>query len=821
MVIAFLKKLWRRFFCRTSPQQTPMQVPLIVNTPPAELPKKIPPIQAPTKAEVRTALRLRSPYDLLILCKVLSPKGGRTKLVDGFPHNKEAAKDLSSNHRRNWNDIIKNWDAIELALELVYGEIKKDPWSPNNKRIISQKVRWLRKFFHLGVYRAGKEFSTSAREDAILGTKKIRFTRGKRRFHLFLASTLSRALIAKQSREVVQGEVEDAIQRITTAELPVSRRLLRRLRHFVKTKVLEVKRTSPVTLSLPQHKSCYERSAAKGGALLESYERYGRMGLTDEWLIHSKARTEYAVQKMRDRGLLLHLDQKDATIGSQTVKKIFMAYYSDNNPQYVKDLPHAPMVCAPGTAFEKALKDVRRQTFCKICPIEQPDGKVRVATLHTCSTIWIARNLSCLLLPYLKRIGFSRTMLRNEEVVLENNDPQALLYSADLTKSTDPISIALCRSVLHTIVDNGIDMPSWARSAIDSVITNYTLEHNAVAYKVVCGALMGLGPGWTALSFINAFCAKAAGATEDSFKVCGDDLIGFWSPEVIKQYNLLLEKFRLKSNPTKSFCNRDYGVFCERFVVRKGTTAHAKTCVRIGEAVGSRAIDGDKGLLVVDSLKRAKACRQLYKRAQRTSYRQALGNQPGRISQGGGGRVVADARTFKAFVLGERLTLCTKTKSSRASAVHHEAMMIGSTGSGIRLSTLMIKLRSEEDRIDAHHHRVIPNPVDLKERKTLKNALCRMRQKVSLDKRSPIKFSDQELKERGYPKSLRSRVTWHLRYRRFSAAIEAIRSYDPVIPSEEAHALLDKHLPEWRQTTDIHLQPTPIREVGENRYLAR
>jgi hypothetical protein len=751
-----------------------------------------------------------------MLGQVLSPKGGRTKLVDGLPHNKDAAKKLSSRHHRNWRDIVKNWEAIELALELLYGKVTpKKIRAPANLRITSQKIRWLRKFFHEGVYRTGKELSAKAREDAILGTNHIKFKRGKKVMNLFLASTLSRALIVKQSKDVLQAEVEDAIARITTAEEPVSKRLLRQLRRFVRDETRGVKRTALIPLALPQKKSCYERPAGKGGALLESYERYGRLGLTDEWLLHAKARDEYATRKMRDRGLLLHLNQKPVTIGEQTVKKIFMAYYSDNNPSYLKSLPRAPAVCSPAEAFRKALKDSRRQTFCKICPVVQPDGKIRVATLHSSSVVWVARNLSNLLLPYLKRIGFSRAMLRNEVVVLENNDPQALLFSADLSKSTDPISIPLARSVLHAVIDVAGDMPDWAHEAVDRVVNSFTLEHAGKQFETVCGALMGLGPGWTALSFINAFCAKAAGADRKSFQVCGDDLVGLWTPDMIRRYEANLERFRLKSNKSKSFRSHAYGVFCERLVIREGTTATAKPCVRIGEAVGSRAIDGQKGLLVVDHLKNLPASRQLRLRALRTSQRQALGNQPGKISQGGGGRKDADFTTFKAFVLGERLTLTRHSKISKAGTLMHEAMRQPSTGSGIRLSTLAIKLRSEEDRIAAHHHREIPPDAVLKDRKRLVKQISAMRRRAKLDTRSPINFSNQELRDRGYPTQVRRRVSWHLRYSRFSAAIEAIRSYDPVVPSEVALALLDKTLPEWKPTTSIHLQPISIREVGE------
>jgi hypothetical protein len=763
---------------------------------------------------------MRSPYDLVLLCKVLSPKGGRTKLADGLPHNKAATRSLSKRHHQNWNDIVKNWEAIRLTLLLIYGKVKTNPFAPHNRRIISAEVRHLRKLFHLGVFRYAKELSAKAREEAVLGTTQIHLKRGKDRFDLFLASTFSRALIVSQPKEVIQIEVTEAIQRITTSEPAVSKRLLRHLSRFVKTKVQQVKRTSPIMLALPQNKSCYERPAGKGGAMLEAYERYGRLGLTDEWLLHAKARERYAVEKIRDRGLLLHLNRQ-VDIGAQTMKKIFMSYYSDNNPRYLKSLPRAPAVCGVGDAFLKALKDSRRQTFCKVCPILQPDGKVRVATLHTSSTVWVARNLTALLLPYLKRIGFSRTMLRNEEVVLENNDPQALLYSADLSKSTDPISIPLAKCVLHTIINEGIAMPTWGHEAVDRVIDNYTLEHEGKSYETVCGALMGLGPGWTALSFINAFCAEAAGADPCTYKVCGDDLIGFWVPEVIERYKYYLERFRLKSNKSKSYVSKDRGVFCERFVVRNGNVARASPCVRIGEAVGARAIDGNKGLLVVDVLKNIRARRPLREAAARTSLRQALGNQPGKVSQGGGGRRKADATTYKAFVLGERLTLHTTHLQSSVGQLHREAMTVNSTGTGIRLSTLAIKLKSEEYRIDAHHFRKVPPAPTMKNRVALKGRIRKMRALAQSDKRAPITFSNQELKNRGYPTSVIRRVNWHLRYRRFGAAIEAVRHYDPVIPSKESLCLLDKLLPNWRSTIDVHLQPTSIQEVGENRYLVR
>jgi hypothetical protein len=303
--------------------------------------------------------------------------------------------------------------------------------------------------------------------------------------------------------------------------------------------------------------------------------------------------------------------------------------------------------------FKKTLGIAKTQKNIRLLPIIQPDGKIRVATINNASTQLISRAMTAFLMPYLKNFAITRDVLRDRDVKLQNHDARELLiYSADLSKSTDPISIDLARFVLKEVVRH-TGKPEWWDDAVEAVIKGFEFDSCDGGKTTTCGAMMGLGPGWTVLNILNSFAATKAGAPQNSFKICGDDLIGLWPEVICDAYEQNIASLGLESNKSKSFRSYKGGVFCERHVIRtERYTARAKTCTRIGEAIGSRAEEKGVGLMVVDHLRSLRGHRVLRKAAERAADRHSFEvGCPGPLHLGGNGSGTANHTTLISYIV--------------------------------------------------------------------------------------------------------------------------------------------------------------------------
>jgi hypothetical protein len=333
-------------------------------------------------------------------------------------------------------------------------------------------------------------------------------------------------------------------------------------------------------------------------------------------------------------------------------------------PEFMRDVPRQKPLA---DAFEDALEyaqDLSTQT-ARLTPIVEVNGKIRVITTHSSESVWAARAMTRHIMVHTKRLVYSRQMMR-DQVVRISNKSQAkeglIVYSADLSKATDPISISLARHVLADIV-SVIGKPGWWDRAVEATISAMTIEcPDKSSFTNQCGALMGLGPCWSVLTILNAFAAHRAGAPQGSYQVCGDDLIGLWPKGVCDAYEDVLTQLGLEANKSKSFRSPTGGVFCERLVRRDGDcTAFARHCLRIGEAVGTKSEAGRNGRAVVDRLRLDKntwpshfdRVHPMVRRAARsTSGRNAIEpNATGRFDQGGGGVGEPDAVAVVAFFM--------------------------------------------------------------------------------------------------------------------------------------------------------------------------
>jgi hypothetical protein len=148
---------------------------------------------------------------------------------------------------------------------------------------------------------------------------------------------------------------------------------------------------------------------------------------------------------------------------------------------------------------------------------------------------------------------------------------------------------------------------------------------------------MGLGPTWIILSILNSFAAWKAGAAKETYRVCGDDLIGFWKYSTAMKYTTILERLGLVVNKSKSFFGHR-GVFCERIVeLRSPSTAVSKDIGHLSAVTAAKFIAGfsHSALCTASGLQKPEHLRHVAVESRRRLLPRGLG--PGRIAHGGNG----------------------------------------------------------------------------------------------------------------------------------------------------------------------------------------
>jgi len=592
---------------------------------------------------------------LLILGTTVVTKVTTVHYFAGLLSDYSRRKQIKNNTRLdNYVDLLKNWEATRAMLELTYGHLtNKDIHKPKNRKILRSCLTFIEAVCTHGLQRIAKETSAALRVKALrpVEMKFANFAnRGKTPRALFLASCYSRALIIRPAdKATLQKEVDACITRITTPTPLPSTEVLERLRAYIVLLLGKKDVPEDTLVPLPNGKSCFERSAANGGATI-ALETYG-------WIPASVQIAE-DMDAVFEAAWEFDMDAGNVTWGDTPEEHVF--HYGTMNSEIdaamiaVTDAYVSPPTDRRRTlpeTFVEAMFEARFNRKAKLLPINQPDGKIRVATIHHSSVSWAARAMSSYLMPITRQLSITREMLRNQPVQLTNTTHEdKFIYSADLSKSTDPISIDLANFVLTAILTHLGNKPTWWDDAQRAVIAEQELWYNEEKVGTsVCGALMGLGPGWTVLCLLNGFAAHEAGARRGDHAICGDDLTGFWTAKVIAGYERNLEVLGLVANKSKSFVSRTHGVFCERLMTKMN--AHeVRGCpeVRIGEACGARALNGDKGRMVLDSLNKLTGHPVIRNLARRVARRLKICNVPGSLASGGGGIV---GRTRAADVI--------------------------------------------------------------------------------------------------------------------------------------------------------------------------
>jgi len=258
-------------------------------------------------------------------------------------------------------------------------------------------------------------------------------------------------------------------------------------------------------------------------------------------------------------------------------------------------------------------------------------GKIRVVTLHPAEEIHLARKTTSEWLRHLKRVVTTRDMLRNRPINIRQEAEGSQLFSADLTAATDYVPHKVAQHVVHLLCDK---LGTEYRTQLEWMMGPHTLPSGE---RTSGGIHMGLGPTWIVLSLLNSYAAWKAGAHQSTYRVCGDDLIAYWTRSTREKYAANLRELGLVMNEAKSFVG-ERGVFCERLVTRtpgKPGWAHAEDCGHLSQLTAAKLIAGKSNarLAVADAMEPLGA--PVSDRARSKLVPNSLG--PGRVRHGGNG----------------------------------------------------------------------------------------------------------------------------------------------------------------------------------------
>jgi hypothetical protein len=670
------------------------------------------------------------------------------KFLTGLIQKGSASKSVEA---ANLKMVRLNWRALRLLLRLTYGTIRGKHFAPSNRRTIRIMIRLIRAIVHQG-RDAIKRFCYKLRLKFTQGAevRNLR-NRGKELEALFIASTASRALQwPETNRQIIKKEEEAALQRLEAPSPLPPEETLAELKAFIgtitkHTRSLKCDRSLP----LPAGTACIENPRRKGGSAAEIY------------------RVTRAHQ---------------ATVGVQALGP-------------ARELTQ-------GELFEFAISHAARvERSFKPLPVLTPDGKVRIATLHQARTLWASRALTKFFMPLLKKMSFTSAILRNKMVNLEPSGHGSFAYSADLSKSTDPISIPLARFVLDEVARK-VGKPSWYEQAADAVFKEYVyLDSEKKKWTSRCGALMGLGPGWIVLCLLNAFAAYKAGANPSSLAICGDDLSGYWTPSICDEYERQIANLGLQSNKKKSFRGRN-GVFCERPVYQVNGRLIAKYTPRMGEVLAA-----DKSQS--DHLERiTKLHKLLLHEARRTSRQSRIkGGIPGLFRHGGtaGGR--ATWRTLQSYEDRGAIPLRPSQHSTKMLEMD---LLANRSESGIVLRDVMAvarrearlrQLRNREFSWGEFSKRDIRNIDRSRQgRLTSESPLAWAKLKYTEETSTISKLTSQEFKV----------FKSHIRNRRWECAIDLLKNLSVYVSPEKVKECLYRHsLHEYEIGYQMNLNPAP------------
>jgi len=217
--------------------------------------------------------------------------------------------------------------------------------------------------------------------------------------------------------------------------------------------------------------------------------------------------------------------------------------------------------------------------------------KTRIASKHPAHEVHISRIIGQNLVQGLKRTPAARDTLNGRPLQLRNH-VKSRLYSADLSKATDNIPHKAAEAVAWGII-HALCLP--AKHAL--ALLRMCQPHETRLGATEKGIHMGLGTSWTILSLLNMWAARHS--PTNSYGICGDDLLGLWTPDQILDYEAQFRSIGVPVNKQKSFYGVR-GVFCEQLyeveITQPGYVARVVPTVKLGDASAKRGITSGEEL---------------------------------------------------------------------------------------------------------------------------------------------------------------------------------------------------------------------------------
>jgi hypothetical protein len=272
-------------------------------------------------------------------------------------------------------------------------------------------------------------------------------------------------------------------------------------------------------------------------------------------------------------------------------------------------------------------------------PIRSMGGKVRVVTLHPAEEVLVARRITKLWLKQLRKLVVTKDMLKGQTVTLLPQDRSSHLFSADLSKATDYISHDLAQRTAR-LLNERLGRPQ------DNIVTDMLLGPHYLYFqpsdrfpspeRTNSGIHMGQGPTWVILSLLNSYAAWKAGARRETYRICGDDLAGFWPKNLVRRYTHNIEALGMVVNHHKSFYGIR-GVFCERLVEVTDGIGTARDIGHLSAMTAGKLNGGftHAALAVADEMEKISRLHPIVDQVRRKLVPGKLG--PGRVRFGGNG----------------------------------------------------------------------------------------------------------------------------------------------------------------------------------------
>jgi len=516
----------------------------------------------------------------------------------------ESARGGGGIKKKRLEAVMSHYLAIRTSWCLVHGEPRAR--GGRNTKKISGFIGHVTQLIREGP-KANSQWSHLVRQKALLKTNN---DRGARRE--FLASTMARSIFFKVPKAVLDASVESAIGR-WMSKRAVDESMYQDLERYIDWLPLKPFQEGEIPeWPIPNDHACLTHTIKEGGTAVALVEAETRIKL---------ARLDFlftGIQVPTYREKLTGIFPADA------VEDLFNDF--DDVADVLEgsgSLPDGPTIV--GEYLDRVEPALRPH------PISEMGGKVRVVTLHPAEEIHAARRLTSLWLNRLTSLISSRAMLKNEEVVIEREREGAELYSADLKSATDYIDHRLAQHVAYLLckkLHRDGDIPIVLKLFGSKVLPDGSATQS--------GIHMGLGPTWVILSLLNGFAAWKAGVSSRTYRICGDDLIGYWHIETVRRYESNLEGLGLVVNKKKAFFGRR-GVFCERIVEKDGERARALDVGHLSALTAAKltARFSRNSLAVADTLRDNRVLRHVSDLVRQRLVPSKLGG--GRVRHGGSG----------------------------------------------------------------------------------------------------------------------------------------------------------------------------------------